>query len=163
MKLRTTGSRTLPTNSSCVLIHPLVGHWVTSYYNANIRQVFVYDSLQSYNHYLQVKEQIRLIYGEEMASNFNYVSMTQQNRMPFCGVLAVAFAVSIYCGMDPEKLNFDILKAKNHLRMCLSAGQIQPFPTKHITQTSSDDLLHKYFLDQEQRERRKRKKKEKGF
>ena len=84
-------SRTLPTNTSCVLIHPLQGHWVTSYYNVNIRRLYVYDSLQSNNHYLQVKEQIRLIHGDEIADNFKYVSVNQQNNMPICGVLALGY------------------------------------------------------------------------
>ena len=150
-------SRTLPTNTSCVVIHPLEGHWVTSYYNVNIRQLYVYDSLQSNSHYLQVKEQIRLVYGEEIADNFKYVSVTQQNYMPICGVLAFAFAVSIYFGMDPEKINYDISKARDHLRKCLTSGHIEPFPTKVIiTPMASDNLLHNYFDDQAQRDREKR-------
>ena len=150
-------SRTLPTITSCVLIHPLEGHWVTSYYNVNIRRLYVYDSLQSNSHYLQVKEQIRLIYGEEIADNLKYVSVTQQNYMPICGVLALAFAVSIYFGMDPEKINYDISKARDHLRKCLTSGHIEPFPTKMIiTPMASDNLLHNYFDDQAQRDREKR-------
>ena len=37
----------------------------------------MFDLLQSNRHYLQVKEHIRLIYGEEIADNFNYHMTTR--------------------------------------------------------------------------------------
>ena len=78
-----------------------------------------------------------------------YVSVTQQNCMPICGVLA--FAVSIYNGKDPKQINYDISKARDHLRKCLTSGHIEPFPSKVvITSMASDNLLHNYFDDQAQ-------------
>ncbi|MEW8547541.1 MAG: DUF6570 domain-containing protein [Candidatus Thiodiazotropha sp.] len=162
-------NRSIPKNSSSILIHPLRGHWVTSYYDANSEQVTVYDSLLTDSHCAEVKNQIKIIYGEEMASNIKYGNVTQQNFLPVCGVLAIAFATSLYFGKDPETVKYDILEARDHLRSCLASGLIQPFPSEQsqtklsqnqTSQTEShqeDSLLDSYFLDQRRRgESRKR-------
>ena len=75
--------------------------------------------------------------------------------MPISGVLA--FAVSIYFGMDPEKINYDISKARDLLKKCLTSGNIEPFPTKVIiTPMASDNLLHNYFDDEAERQGKKK-------
>jgi len=66
--------RQIPSHKKCILIHPLDGHWVISFYNK--KDVFVYDSLQTNSHYCQIRKQI----GKNMgiftlsASNINMCS-----------------------------------------------------------------------------------------
>ena len=72
-----------------------------------------------------------------------YVSVTQQNYMPISGVLA--FAVSIYFGMDPENINYDSSKARDHLRKCLTSGHIEPRPGVIIISNCNYLLLNTIF------------------
>ena len=160
-------NRSIPRTASSVLIHPLTGHWVTSYYDVYTKQVTVYDSLLKDSHCAEVKTQIKLIYGEEIASNIRYGNVTQQNVLPVYGVFAIAFATSLYFGKDPETVKY-ILKARNHLKSCLVSGLIQPVPSKQSqsqlpqnkkcqTQFHQEhDLLDSYFMDQTYKRERKR-------
>lgn len=38
---------TIPMDKSSINIHPLTGHWVTSFYNKNTKELCVYDSLMT--------------------------------------------------------------------------------------------------------------------
>lgn len=109
-------------------MHPLTGHWVTSFYSVEKKCVYVYDSLQSPEQYHEVKKQISVIYSEYHAANLKYVSVQQQNQQPVCGVMAIAFAVSIYFDKNPEYIRFDLTMLHTHLRNCLLSGTVAMYP-----------------------------------
>ena len=110
--------------------------------------MIVHDSLKTTNHYIEVKKQIRLIYREEM-THIKYANVTQQNHLPICGVLALAFAFSLFFGTDPETVNYDLSKCRNHLKVCLSNGHIQPFPSEQSLVQTSTGVLQSTQLPQE--------------
>ena len=97
--------RQIPSHKKCIFIHPLEGHWVTSFYNK--KDVFVYDSLQTNSHFCQIRKQIGKIHGEFYSLSFKYKHVQQQNYLPVCGVFARTFAVSLTLGMDPSDLQYD--------------------------------------------------------
>ena len=157
---------TLPDNKFSINIHPLPGHWVTSCYYPQTNEVHVYDSLMSPVHYEQVVPQLKLVYGETKTSNIIYSQVTQQQYEPLCGVMAVCFAFSCYLGKDPEFIDYDIFKARQHLRECLIQGEVKSFPEKSFqlnsplessllgtNQTTNDPYtnLQRYFNDQTKR------------
>lgn len=109
-----------------------------------------------------------------------YVPVQQQNFLPVCGVMAIAFAVSIFLHIDQITVELDLSKARAHLKSCLSCGVIKPFPVvpgqkKHhylktaassnssVNKSNAQDknsftLLNSYFTDQFQKaDSRKRK------
>ena len=45
-----------------------------------------------------------------------------------CGVLAIAFAYDICCGMDPRKVKFDNRSIRQHLTSCLEQCRLSLFP-----------------------------------
>lgn len=45
-----------------------------------------------------------------------------------CGVLAIAFAVSLVMGKDPTIISYDSVQIRKHLKMCLESGVFTPFP-----------------------------------
>ena len=55
-----------------------------------------------------------------------------------CGVFAIAFAMAICNGQNPEDLKFDIPKMRRHLSECLEDEQMRHFPSKqhHYCQTT---------------------------
>lgn len=127
----------LPDGLFSVNIHPLQGHWVTSCYFPQTNIIHVYDSLMSSTHYQQVIPQLKLVYGEKKTTNVIYRGVTQQGHEPLCGVMAICFAFSAFLGHDPGLINYDISKARHHLKKCFLQGEIIPFP-----EISTDSCKH---------------------
>ena len=45
-----------------------------------------------------------------------------------CGVFAIAYAVDILEGNNPERIRYEQIKMREHLVRCLEAGKFTPFP-----------------------------------
>ena len=71
--------------------------------------------------------------------------------------MAICFAFSLILGKDPECIEFDCGKARNHLRQCLLHGEMKEFPeitnnvkcssagrTSSVKSTAVTDNLQKY-------------------
>ena len=56
------------------------------------------------------------------------VSVQQQKGGSDCGVFAVAYAVDVCLGKNPQYSVFDQTKMRPHLFECLSQGVLKPFP-----------------------------------
>lgn len=118
----------LPGERDILHIHHIKRHWVTTFYCASSRTVFVCDSLRNKSHFDLVMKQINVVYGV-LAVNVKQVNVTQQNSNPDCGPMAIAFANSYFLKSDPSKRKFDVSKARQHLKMCITNGCITQFPT----------------------------------
>jgi hypothetical protein len=46
-----------------------------------------------------------------------------------CGVFAIAFATSLVNGEDPSSLLYNPLQLRDHLKSCIDAGEMKPFPS----------------------------------
>lgn len=124
---------TIPVDKFSVNIHPLPGHWVTSCQHPDIMEIHVHDSLMSRQHFQQVLPQIKILYGREAVSRTRYKVVTQQSSDPICGVMAVAFAFACLLQQPCEHLNFDITRARYHLKDSLQKQEITLFPTLPTT------------------------------
>ena len=138
----------LPVDKDSLHIHPLSGHWVTSFYDSVLKQLFVYDSLHSLYHQKEVELQLRQIYSSEIVNSFNYVKVTQQSAEPIYGVMAIAFAFSVFLRQNPSSISYDITKAREYLRHCISTGTVSPFPVLSI---DSDNDWFKNYLNTQQK------------
>jgi len=97
--------RQIPSHKKCILIHPLEGHWLTSFYN-NKRRLYVWLFADKFTLLSNQKADWKNIWGifTLSASNINMCS----NRIIYlCGVFAIAFAVSLTLDMDPSDLQYD--------------------------------------------------------
>lgn len=56
------------------------------------------------------------------------LSVQQQKGSLDCGVFAVAYAVEICLGRNPQYARFDQTRMRNHLYECLTEGVMKPFP-----------------------------------
>jgi hypothetical protein len=107
-------------------------------------------------YYQQVISQLKLVYGVKKTTDVIYLGVTQQGHEPLCGVMAICFAFSAFLGHDPGLINYDISKARHHLKQCFECvgaascerclclvdlfflqGEIIPFP-----EISTDSCKH---------------------
>lgn len=51
---------TIPLDRSSINIHPLNGHWVTSFYMQDTEQLYVYDSFMTVSHLAEVSSQLEI-------------------------------------------------------------------------------------------------------
>ena len=56
-----------------------------------------------------------------------------------CGVFAIAYAVDIIKGNNPEYIWYEQTKMRKHLVQCLEAGKFTPFPRYRNTDEKEDD------------------------
>ena len=57
------------------------------------------------------------------------VCVQQQTGGSDFGLFVIAFAVALAHGQDPATLTFDQQAMREHLRLCLQAKRVDPFPT----------------------------------
>ena len=82
--------------------------------------------------------QISKIYRvQDSTLEIENVSVQQQKGRTKCGVFAVAYAVEVCLGRNPQYSLFDQTKMRPHLYECLSQGVLKPFPRRIITKTLS--------------------------
>lgn len=61
--------------------------------------------------------------------NSYYLNYLFQNNGVDCGVFAIAFATAICNNINPVEWNYDCVKMRRHLELCIRAGKLSPFPT----------------------------------
>ena len=122
--------------NKCVQIHHLGGHWATSYRPANCEDVYVYDSMQSYNYCQEpiivdeYQTQLRQMYASDGKPVTVYCSSTtQQTNGRDCGVFAIAFAVDLCAGKDPGRREYDHRGIRSHIVNCFKVRALSPFPS----------------------------------
>ena len=54
--------------------------------------------------------------------------MQHQTNVDDCGVFAIAFAMAICSGRNPEELQFNVSVMRQHLFNCLERQQMSLFP-----------------------------------
>jgi hypothetical protein len=94
-------------------------------------EVLLFDSLWGKDLEQNVELQICCIFGKLCDSSVKVKRppvQQQQAGTSDCGLFAVAFATDICHGRDPTKSNYDQSKMGTHLRKCLEAGKLTPFP-----------------------------------
>ena len=130
---------TVPLSRSAINIHHITGHWLTSFYNANDQTVNIYDSLISNSHLENLKPQLSILYGKHLSETACYRRVTQQGTLPLCGVMAIAFAFCCFLGHNPMNFIFNIKRAREHLKNCISAGEVKQFPLLDMYQRVTDN------------------------
>ena len=82
-----------------------------------------------------VELQMAQIYGQAYAAKgiitINKLGVQQQlSSSVDCGIFAVAYAAEVCYSKDPTKANFHQDRIRGHLKECIEAKQITPFPKK---------------------------------
>ena len=108
-------------------------HWVCS---SNIGcpegVVDVYDSIPAYSiGSTTLKKQIATILNTKSPSfKLRFIDVQRQNGSDDCALFAIAFAVTLCHGQDPNLIRYDQNQMRNHLFKCFQEGKITPFPEK---------------------------------
>ena len=105
------------------------GHWLTiSTVNLKPGYVNVFDSL-NLNLDIEVKNQICAILKQESTYvTANRVPIQQQQGSADCGLFAIATAVALCNGYEPNKILFRQDKLRGHLIKCIENGSFTMFP-----------------------------------
>lgn len=86
------------------------------------------------------------MYRNEIVNNVIYGRVTQQSTEPLCGIMALAFAFSCFFGVSPINVNYDITKAREHLKICFESGNISQFPL--VLETNHTNWIYTYLENQ---------------
>lgn len=120
--------------SQFLMNHALLGgtnHWVCSC-SLGSGVVLLFDSLglfMTMNDQLLL--QIAKIYSappDQDTLKVQKMSVQQQKGVIDCGLFAIAFAVEVCLGKNPEYFQFDQPKMRTHLYNCLTEGKMIQFP-----------------------------------
>ncbi|KZS19231.1 Uncharacterized protein APZ42_014397 [Daphnia magna] len=60
-----------------------------------------------------------------------------------CGVFAIAFATSLLHGQDPTTVTYDVRQLRPHLRACMAAGNLTPFPSTPSRSSRHVDIIQR--------------------
>jgi len=107
-----------------------IGHYVCIYYDGSV--VWIYDSINCTIFHPDLKTYIDQLFPHHPSIVF--VKVQQQNNGFDCGVFAIAFAIAVFLGQNPEILQFDCSQMRNHLFTILQNRTITMFPTIQIPQ-----------------------------
>lgn len=112
------------------------GHYMCVYYDAELKTVFVYDSLRSGFLSRRIKEIMTIRYPK---AKINFIKpRTKQPDSCSCGVFATAYATSIIFFRDPAKVPLKIdskmpnktITLRRHLAKILAHNKLKMFPSK---------------------------------
>ena len=109
----------------------------------------IYDSLNSVPTEDTIKIIKQLSSSEDSMPPFTQHECFKQVRGTDSGVFAIAYAVEVLNGNDPQLVRFDQSKLRGHLVCCLENNKLTPFPqyrnindgTHQIKKISSPNLV----------------------
>ena len=105
------------------------GHWLTiSTLNLKPGYVNVYDSLNLELDIDVTKQICTILRQESMYVTANKVPIQQQHGNEDCGLFAIATAVALCHGYEPNKIMFRQDRLRSHLVNCLEDGEFTMFP-----------------------------------
>lgn len=99
-----------------------------------MNEVEIIDSLVAEELPNSVLLQIARIYSRTISLTqptleIKILSVQQQTGFDDCGIFAIAYAVEICHGNNPENCRFKQSLMRSHLRHCLEVGRLTSFPT----------------------------------
>jgi hypothetical protein len=119
-------------SSGVQILHVNGNHWVTinitSKTEVEVYDSFGYDSLEPN---ADLKRQVAAILRNKQSNRIRISARPVQKQDPSsndCGVLAIAFAVSLLMGKSPSNITYDPARIREHLRTCLINGLFTSFP-----------------------------------
>ncbi|XP_011699658.1 PREDICTED: uncharacterized protein LOC105456969 [Wasmannia auropunctata] len=104
------------------------GHWVCSYYNT--KTIYIYDSLNLkwlHVHHKIYLEKLYPFYTFEKKS-IQFPKVQEQSNKNDSGVFAIAFAVSLLFGLQPNTIMYDHSLMRQHLTQIFQSNKIEHFP-----------------------------------
>ncbi|XP_044003627.1 uncharacterized protein LOC122849104 isoform X2 [Aphidius gifuensis] len=107
---------------------PMTDHWVCSYYDG--KNIHIYDSLNIHilhNDYQMYLQRLFPFYSVEQ-NNVRFPRVHQQQNADDCGVLAIAFGVSLLFRHKPETIEYEYDNLRKHLLNMFETQIITPFP-----------------------------------
>lgn len=112
------------------------GHYFTVYYDADMKTIFVYDSMRTGYLSKRIKEIFKIRYPKGKVHHVR--PKTVQPDGCSCGVMATAYATAIVFFRDPAKVSFKIdhklpnktITLRRHLAKIIAHNKLKQFPSK---------------------------------
>lgn len=116
------------------------GHWVCSYYNSN--RIYIYDSLNLKRLHVHHKIYLEKLYPFYLFNkkSIQFPTVQLQSNSDDCGVYAIAFAVSLLLGQQPDKIMYNQDLMRPHLIQMFKSNKIEHFP-RIITPNDPENCL----------------------
>ena len=108
-------------------------HWITvSTIGCSTSSINVYDSM-----HLKLSNELKKVVADVMKSSSDeivvkYCDVQWQKEGSDCGHFAIAFAISLCCGINPTTVRFEQEKMRPHLIKCLETKTCSMFPSNPI-------------------------------
>ena len=108
------------------IVHNDARHWLLLSSMNGV--VTIYDSLDIRPNN-SLKDQMKQLFSPDNSlPPFQQKSCHKQTGSNDCGVFAIAYAVGIFNGIEPDKVIYDQSKMRPHLIQCFEEKQLKPFP-----------------------------------
>ena len=145
------------------IVHNGAHHWLLL---SSVKGVIsIYDSMNSQPTELVVKQMKQLFSPDNGTLNYVQRKCHKQIGGNDCGLFAIAYAIDILTGNDPDKIRYDQTRMRHHLIACFKSGKVTPFPkyrtneehgrnSKCVATTQADWITptsHRYNLRSSQR------------
>ena len=139
-----TENRFSPVETDSIQFHFFNNHWVTS--QLVDEKVIVYDSnfTQAVGIPPTLQKQLKEIYRsqiQEETLRVDIAPVQQQRGVSDCGVFAIAFAISLAYGDQPQTQLYTQSKMRKHLVDCLDSHYFTPFQSLHKRTRSHDESI----------------------
>jgi hypothetical protein len=129
---------------SMQIIHTGKDHWVLAAKGFNQpAHVLIYDSLPGINQHPHTSCTSTLLQTKEKKMTYVVKNVQRQGNGYDCGVLAIAFATSLLHGQDPTTVTYDVGPLRPHLRACMAAGNLTPFPSTPSRSSRHLDIIQR--------------------
>ena len=119
-------------SGSVQILHVNDNHWITIstlMSTGNDNDVIVYDSLNSPVSHGTKMQLANLIKTSKKSLKIKIANVNIQAGIDDCGVFAAAYSTALVNGQDPSTFVYDQGSMREHLELCLSRRNMEPFPS----------------------------------
>ena len=119
-------------SGSVQILHVNGNHWITIstlMSTGNDNDVIVYDSLNSPVSHGTKMQLANLIKTSKKSLKIKIANVNIQAGIDDCGVFAAAYSTALVNGQDPSTFVYDQGSMREHLELCLSRRNMEPFPS----------------------------------
>jgi len=118
------------------------GHWVCSFYCEG--KVFIYDSMQFnklHEFHRPFLSRLHPYIDLENSKSVSFPLVEKQPDINDSGIYAIAYAVSLIYGLQPEHIRYDKTEMHSHLMNMLRHQRIEQFPCEVVKESNNIPVI----------------------
>ena len=119
------------------IVHNDAHHWLLL--STLKGTVTIYDSMNTTPTESLIRQMTQLFSPDDSIPTFERRKCHRQMGVNDCGVFAIAYAVALMNGNEPDGMVFDQSKMRKHLLRCLENQKLEPFPIYRYSKSLNED------------------------